>query len=75
MNIKSLHIHAPPGYYIGQVRASGARRWTTATGQCKTPEAALAKAALKMRGMKRARVIFVDHAGWYEPSVVMEASR
>lgn len=34
-----------------------------------------ARAALKMRGMKRARVLFVDSSGWYEPNVVMEAKR
>ena len=73
--IHNLHICRPRGYYVGQVREAGYRRWTTATGRCKSAESALSKAALKMHDMKRARVLFVDSSGWYEPNVVMEARR
>ena len=73
--IHNLHICRSRGYYVGQVREAGYRRWTTATGRCKSAESALSKAALKMHDMKRARVLFVDSSGWYEPNVVMEARR
>lgn len=73
--IHNLHICWTRGYYIGQVRMPGCRKWHDVTGRCKTPESALSRAALKMRGMKRARVLFVDSSGWYEPNVVMEAKR
>lgn len=73
--ISNLHICWSRGYYVGQVREAGYRRWTTATGRCKSAESALSKAALKMHDMKRARVLFVDSSGWYEPNIVMEAKR
>lgn len=70
-----IHINIPRGYYIGQVRKHGYRLYETVTGHCKTPESAMAKAMLKMKGMKRARVLFIDNSGWYEPHVTMEAFR
>ena len=73
--ISNLHICWSRGYYVGQVREAGYRRWTTATGRCKSAECALSKAALKMHDMKRARVLFVDSSGWYEPNIVLEAKR
>lgn len=68
-----LHICWARGRYIGQVRGHGCRRWQTVTGYCLTAEAALSRAALKMAGKKRARVLFIDDSGWYEPSLSMEA--
>ena len=35
----------------------------------------MSRATAKMQYMKRARVLFVDSSGWYEPNVVMEARR
>lgn len=71
-----VHILIPRGHYIGQVRQRGYRRWRTVTGKCKTDTAAMACAAAKMGpNDKRARVIFIDHSGWYEPHIAMECSR
>jgi hypothetical protein len=69
------HIHAPNGYYIGQVRPYGFRSWKTVTEKCTSAELAMSKAALKMRDMYRARVLFIDNEGWYAPVQVMEAKR
>jgi hypothetical protein len=70
-----IHINIPRGYYIGQVRAFGYRRWKTITGHCRTAEAAMSKATAKMKGYHRARVLFIDNSGWYEPTIIMEAKR
>lgn len=70
-----VHIYAPRGHHIGQVRAFGHRRWETVTGKCKTAESAMAGAAQKMRGMHRARVLFIDSSGWHEPTRIMECKR
>ena len=71
-----VHIYAPKGHYLGQVRIYGARRWVTVTGACKSDRAAMARAVQKMTsGYKRARVLFVDCEGWYGPTVIMECSR
>ena len=68
-----IHIHAPKGHYIGQVRARGAKLWTTVTSECRYANVALSNAVLKMKpGHFRARVIFVADSGYYEPEVVME---
>lgn len=70
------HIHAPKGYFLGQVRRKGANRWETVTGRCRSDISAMSKAILNMtRHHKRARVIWVTTDGWYDPTVVMEASR
>ena len=70
----SVHIHAPKGYYIGQVRPYGARRWLTVTGRCRSDTAAMASAVRQMHsGDKRARVLFC--ADWYEPTLMMECAR
>ncbi|MFY9327814.1 MAG: hypothetical protein WAO76_07325, partial [Georgfuchsia sp.] len=56
-----LHICWKRGYYIGQLRGYGCRRWRTATGRCRSYQSALAGAAKKMReNDKRARVLFID---------------
>jgi hypothetical protein len=71
-----VHICRPRGYYIGQVRQFGYRRWSTVTGRCRKPEPALSRAVAKMRAdHKRARALFVDTSGYYGPHVSMEASR
>ena len=71
-----IHINRPSGHYLGQVRAWGDKLWTTATGRCKSGESALALAVRRMRPSHfRARVLFVDDGGWYEPNQVMEAKR
>lgn len=71
----NLHICWARGYYIGQVRSVGCRNWDTVTGRCRTPESALSRAALKMRNRKRARALFVDTTGYYDPHVSIEAIR
>jgi len=71
-----VHVHRPSGHYIGQTRGWGRKRWTTVTGRCTSPEAAMARAVLKMRANdKGARVLFVDNSGWYEPNLCMECTR
>jgi hypothetical protein len=71
-----VHISYARGHYIGQIRPRGCRRWLTVTGRCAKPERAMAKAALRMTGkIKRARVLLIDSSGWYEPRLVMQASR
>lgn len=73
--IHNLHICWSRGHYLGQIRRAGARRWQTVTGRCQSAESAMSRATAKMQHMKRARVLFVDSSGWYEPNVVMEAKR
>ena len=68
-----IHINRPHGHYIGQVRRIGAQRWDTVTGPRRSAHHALAAAVLKGKGMKRARVLFIDNSGWYDPHLVMEA--
>ena len=69
-----LHILWAHGHYIGQVRAIGCRNWKTVTGRCRTAESALSLAAARMKGMKRARVIFIDDNPDYDGHVSMEAA-
>lgn len=71
----SIHICYSRGYYIGQVRGYGCKLWRTVTGRCKTPEGAMKRAAQQMNNNKRARVLFVDNSGWYEPTISMECNR
>jgi len=74
--VTGVHIHAPAGYYLGQVRRRGAQRWRTVTGKCKTDTAAMARAVLAMNSDdKRARVIWCTYDGWYGPSLSMQCAR
>lgn len=69
-----VHIHAPKGHYIGQVRLAGHQKWETVTVPCKSDTQAMSTAVFYMtKRHKRARVIFV--AEWYDPVVVMECKR
>lgn len=69
-----IHIHAPKGHYIGQVRMYACRKWETVTEKLSEAEVAMSFAVLAMKPIhKRARVLFI--ADWYEPVVVMEAVR
>ena len=69
-----IHIHAPKGHYIGQVKLYGHRKWQTVTAERDTAENAMAQAVMSMTERhKRARVLFV--ADWYDPVVVMECNR
>ena len=70
-----IHIHAPLGDYIGQVRGRGQRKWATVTGDCITAELAMSDAVLKMKDMNRARVLYTTRCGYYPPAVVMECKR
>lgn len=70
------HIHAPPHYFLGQIRARGCQIWTTVTKPKKTGAQALSQAVLAMGpNDKRARALLIDKSGWYEAVVVMEANR
>lgn len=73
--IHNLHICRPCGYYLGQIRRAGARRWQTVTGRCQSAESAMSRATARMQHMKRARVLFIDDCGYYEPHIVLEAKR
>lgn len=69
-----VHIHQPKGYYIGQIRGYGCRRWKTVTGYCKSSKAAMIGAVHALRpNDHRARVLFC--ADWYEPVIVMECNK
>lgn len=68
-----VHIYAPKGEYIGQVRRYGHRRWEQVGNPCKTAKAAMVKAVKAMgQSHKRARVLFCTE--WHEPNIVMELS-
>lgn len=75
MNMQ-IHINIPTGHYIGQVRLVGHKKWETVTEQRDNPESAMAEAVLSMSPRHiRARVLFVDAGGYYEPNIVMECKR
>lgn len=71
-----VHINRPHGHYLGQVRILGHQKWKTVTGKCRSAKHALAAAVLKSNPQihKRARVLFIDNSGWYDPHIVMEAT-
>lgn len=70
----TVHIHAPEGHYVGQIRRDWERKWRTVTKDLLDLKTAMAIAVLRMdKDDKRARVLFV--ADWYEPVVVMECKR
>jgi cell division protein FtsI/penicillin-binding protein 2 len=75
MSELKIHILFARGYYLGQVRKAGYRKWVTITGKCKTPESAMSKATKQMQGFKRARVLMIDYNPYYEPTIVMECAR
>ena len=69
-----VHIHAPKGHYIGQIRLYGHRKWETVTEKLSDAEVAMSLAVLAMKqSHKRSRVLFI--AEWYEPKIVMECKR
>lgn len=71
-----VHIHAPAGKYIGQVRLYGHRKWDTVTMGCKSAAQAMSSAVMFMTANHhRARVLFVTDDGWYEPTIAMECKR
>jgi hypothetical protein len=73
--MNGIHIFAPRGHYIGQVRKAGHKLWETATAEFESAEDALFVLATKMAGMKRGSILIVDDSGYYEPNLVMEISR
>jgi hypothetical protein len=71
-----VHIHAPRGKYLGQVRLYGHQKWQTVIEGCKSAEQAMSAAVMFMTANHhRARVIFVTDDGWYEPTIAMECKR
>lgn len=78
-----VHVNIPRGHYVGQVRLRGHKWWATVTfagtkkqRRFKTAESALAAAVRQMgKYHLRARALFIDSSGWYEPTVSMEAKR
>ena len=72
----TLHIHAPKGFYLGQIRRRYARKFQTVTRELTEANTALAIAVLRWdKSHSEARVIFCTHDGYYQPHVVMEAKR
>ena len=71
-----VHINRPCGHYIGQVRITGHQKWDTVTGKHSVAKNALSAAVMRSnpRIHKRARVLFIDHCGYYDPHLVMEAT-
>lgn len=70
----TLHIHAPEGDYVAQIKGYGCRIWETVGEPFNEPKAAMCAAVNAMTERhKRARVIFC--APWYEPHIVMEAKK
>lgn len=70
----NIHIHAPKGVYIGQIRKRGHRLWETVGKSRKYAKPAMIAAINAMSpDHKRARVLFC--ADWYEPTIVMELSK
>lgn len=70
----TLHIHAPKGYYLGQLRGYGCRNWRTVIKTRNSWRHAMAGAVKKMSvDDKRARVIFCTDDGWYGPTLIIEA--
>ncbi len=54
----------------------GHRKWQTVNEQWSNAEMVMSEAVLQMKqDHKRARVLFIDNSGWYEPTIVMEAKR
>lgn len=71
-----VHVLISRGHYIGQVRLFGHQKWETVTGERDNAENAMAQAVMSMTpNHKRARVLFIDGSGYYEPTIVMECSR
>jgi hypothetical protein len=69
------HVLRPRGKYAAQVRGRGCRKWRH-VAYCKTAERAMSRAAIAMKpDDHRARVLFIDNSGWYEPNLMMEAVR
>lgn len=74
--MRILHIHAPSGYYLGQVKRLWEKRWRTVTLELTEAKTAMAIAVLRMeKEDSRARVIFCTHDGYYDPNVVMELKK
>lgn len=72
--MNNVHIHAPAGHYLGQIKYRWAKQWTTVTHHLTDPKTAMAIAVLRMEKKHNlARVIFVTDDGWYDPNVVMTA--
>lgn len=70
----SLHIHAPKGQYFAQVRRPYRRLWESVGEPFDCGhEAEIAAIEGMTKEHKKARVLFC--AEWYDPIVVMEASR
>lgn len=70
----SLHIHAPKGVYVAQVRKPYHKLWETVGPEFESGhDAEIAAIEGMTKEHKRARVLFC--AEWYDPILVMEASR
>lgn len=68
--MSDLHVHAPSGIYVAQIRRAFERKWTTVGVEFKQKHRAQAAAAANMVGdFRRARVLFC--AEWYDPIIVM----
>jgi hypothetical protein len=70
-----VHIYAPKGHYIGQIRRTGHRLWETVGDGKHTQETAamVCAVAAMTEDHKRARVLFVTE--WHDPVIIMECNR
>lgn len=74
-----LHILRTCGYFIGQVRGIGCRRWRTVGRRRSAATRAMSDALRSMQPHdKRARVLFCptgETGSYYDPTVSMELRR
>ena len=67
-----IHVLMASGYYIGQIRDIGHRKFKTVTERCKSMEGALSKAAAKAKAWHRIRVLLIDSNPYYGPTQVFD---
>lgn len=69
----NLHINRPSGIYVAQVRKPYHKLWETVSEHSDKKDAEVASITAMSEDHKKARVLFC--AAWYDPILVMEASR
>lgn len=68
-----IHIHSPPGEFIGQIRLRGHRLWETVDTRDSAESAMIRAVEAMSREHHRARVLWCSD--YYDPVVVMKLSR
>jgi hypothetical protein len=69
----NLHINCPSGVYVAQIRQPYHKLWKTVSEHSSKKDAEIASITAMSEDYKKARVLFC--AEWYDPVLVMEASR